>query len=699
MALSSLVPTAALAIPPELNDAEYIREVLGRSGGRTEDDVEEELVARAAVLSIQLPLPAYEPAAAAAATEGSVCGRGNPDVSNAHLADSLVLSPSDHGRTESTSSGSDDVTSSGLTSQASRRSVMIPATLTESTHVLSRRKSKSLTFVQYEKYLSQLDPALDQPRFLSPPPSKPERFTSIIIRAGTIQGVRNLTRSFSTRSRKVRPSRPSISCICCREDFANERQTLHTLPCGHTYCSNCLAVMVSQSTVDESKMPPRCCTQPIPGPVVKAILSREQQQRFLKAVQQYSTPWESRMFCPNAMCSEFIPPATKIDPKHPFETTCKACNTRACTMCKRHAHRLGQDCPKDQELEAVLQMGEKSGWKRCYKCRTLVELATGCTHMTCRCRAQFCYICGAVWDQVVGCPNFCNGEEELERRRREEEERLAELEAAKQAQEKEAAAERLARQMAERRTNESRAFKALKKEQEAEMFRFNDFEDKMDSDMRSRQIGKKLALLERYAELTSKMAERHAKTEQHLEDRQVEAESELRATLPAWEKSITLKLKHMEAYCTGAQSKSASDANLPARQVTEKDLELLREAYRERDEMKRRHQAQINLLREKQAKCLDELVERHQKERKALEEKKAEQMEDLAVQFANEEEVFVQRFQDRKTRLQRRWLLAAEVLRVEMEKRHGLKYAPIALPQWVVEVDKWEEALPNVAEE
>ncbi len=80
-------------------------------------------------------------------------------------------------------------------------------------------------------------------------------------------------------------------------------------------------------------------------------------------------------------------------------------------------------------VDAVLQMGEKSGCRRCYKCRTLVELTHGCSHITCRCKAQFCYICGAVWDPFVGCPNYCNGEEELERRRLEEEARIAEEEA------------------------------------------------------------------------------------------------------------------------------------------------------------------------------------------------------------------------------------------------------------------------------
>ena len=199
--------------------------------------------------------------------------------------------------------------------------------------------------------------------------------------------------------------------------------------------------MRPQATTDESKCPPRCCTLPIPSPTIKSVVNREERLAFLKAVRQFSTPWEARIFCPNSTCSEFIPPRTKLDPKHPSDVLCRKCNTRVCVMCKQNAHAIGKDCPDDRELGEVLMMGEKSGWKRCYKCRALVELSQGCTHMTCRCKAQFCYLCGAIWNPAVGCPNFCDGDEELERRRIEEEQRAAAREAEEAAREAEAAAE------------------------------------------------------------------------------------------------------------------------------------------------------------------------------------------------------------------------------------------------------------------
>lgn len=432
-------------------------------------------------------------------------------------------------------------------------------------------------------------------------------------------------------------------------------------------------------------MPPRCCTQPIPGPTIKLLLTREDQQVFLKAVQQFSTPWSARIFCPNPNCNEFLPPRTKVDPKHPFDVVCRECRTRVCTMCKMRAHPLGQDCPGDLELDQVLRMGEKSGWRRCYKCRTLVELTQGCTHMTCRCKAQFCYICGAIWSPTIGCPNFCNGEEELERRRQEEADREAEEEAEKAAQEAAAATAELERLEAEKRTQACEDFRRLKEKQEAELQRFLAFERKARWKMCTRHHERKIVLNEKYSDQTEKMRERHAKTEEHLEERQIAAEIEVRASLEQAEKSVRIRVKHMEAYCKAlgrSSSVSSGDENMPPRIVTERHLRELGQQHNALEGMARLHQARINVLRDRQAKRMEELLERQEKELEKLDEKREEDIEDLAAEFTHEEDALAQIFESRRTRLAKRWELAIEILRVEMEKAKSETYAPIPMPEW-----------------
>lgn len=344
----------------------------------------------------------------------------------------------------------------------------------------------------------------------------------------------------------------------------------------------------------------------------------------------------------------------------------------------------------------MLQMGEKSGWRRCYKCRTLVELTQGCSHITCRCKAQFCYICGAVWDPIVGCPNYCNGEEELERRRLEEEARIAEEEAAKAAREELERFEATEKIEAEKRTAQSEELNDLRAQQINERDRFSAFERKMKWIMWTRHGQAKLDILDRYGELQAKMKERHIKTATHLEDRQVGAEMDLRATLKQAERSVKIRLRHMEAYCDGF-GRSASGEN-PSRVVTERDLRELSQQYDLRDDMERLHQSKINVMRDKQAKQMEQLLVRQEEELDKLANKQNDELEALEETFGIEEDGFVKKFRERRERLQRRWNIVEEVKRKKMEMEKKVKFAPMAPVTWPDLEPKSDEGLEAVTE-
>jgi len=169
--------------PPELNDAHYAREVLGCASEAARDQA---LTAKATDLGISLPLP-------------RPMTDGVPNTtSDSESADTIV---SQHGRTASTSSN--DTTNTGLTSQTSHRSAAIPATLTETANIASRRRSKSLSFSQYEKYLSQVDPTAHQPKFLNPPATR-EWPIGPLIGTGRRRSVRDLKRSIAGKLRRRR---------------------------------------------------------------------------------------------------------------------------------------------------------------------------------------------------------------------------------------------------------------------------------------------------------------------------------------------------------------------------------------------------------------------------------------------------------------------------------------------------------------
>jgi len=481
--------------------------------------------------------------------------------------------------------------------------------------------------------------------------------------------------------------------MCCQDEFKGTN-ALHALPCNHNYCDTCIRVLINQAATDEAKMPPRCCTRPIPSHIAKMVLSREDQQIFMRSVLQFSTPWNERIFCPNPSCGEFIPRRDRIDPKHPFEVICRHCDSRACITCKRAAHAFGQNCPKDWDLDVVLHMGEKSGWRRCYKCKTLVGSTQECSHITCRCNAQFCYVCGAVWDASHGCPNNCSSEEELEKRRVEEEARAIRLQKEKAAREEAEKIEAAAKQEAEQRTLESHELNAIRIRHFGERDRFCVFERKMKWLMWTRHGQAKLDVLDRYTELQAKMHERHARTASHLEDRQVGAEMELRASLQQSEKSVRIRLRHMEAYCDGL----GRAVHGPARVITEQDLRLLGQQYNVRDDLERLHQSKINVMRDKQAKQMEQLLTKQQDEADKLGAKQDAELETLETEFAADEAEFTKIFKARKERLQRRWEIDAEAERRRLEVETGLRYASITLPDWPEATEKKDSVLASVSE-
>ena len=196
MALSPLSPadaTEGSIRPPELSDAVYSCEVLGQTGGKTEADIDQELAAKASALGIQLPAADHDGAA-----DGQVSSASSGDESARTVA-------MHHGRTASTSS--DETVHSSLTLQSSRQSAVTPVTLREAPNPAARKRSKSLNFAPYDRYLGQLNPALHQPKFLLGPSvpriSRPRSSTLIGIGRGRVV-VRDLKRSLADKLKNTR---------------------------------------------------------------------------------------------------------------------------------------------------------------------------------------------------------------------------------------------------------------------------------------------------------------------------------------------------------------------------------------------------------------------------------------------------------------------------------------------------------------
>lgn len=150
-------------------------------------------------------------------------------------------------------------------------------------------------------------------------------------------------------------------------------------------------------------MPPRCCTeQHIDLKHVDKLFDDKFKVLWNRKFDEYHT--KNRIYCPARNCGAWIKPKYITTEKGRKVGRCKHCKTLVCAICSQKMHTK-RDCPKDPETKAFVEVAKEAGWQRCYSCSAMVELKEGCNHMTCRCTAEFCMVCGLKW-KSCDCPWF-----------------------------------------------------------------------------------------------------------------------------------------------------------------------------------------------------------------------------------------------------------------------------------------------------
>lgn len=133
---------------------------------------------------------------------------------------------------------------------------------------------------------------------------------------------------------------------------------------------------------------------------MKDFLAPSVASAFTEKAREYDTL--DRVYCHQPRCSVFLGAATA----EPSTLNCPLCAGHAtCGMCKEEAHP-GTKCSDTQELnQLAVDMRTQNGWQRCRSCGHLVYKFDGCHHITCMCRAEFCYLCAAPW-KTCDCARF-----------------------------------------------------------------------------------------------------------------------------------------------------------------------------------------------------------------------------------------------------------------------------------------------------
>jgi len=161
------------------------------------------------------------------------------------------------------------------------------------------------------------------------------------------------------------------------------------LACNHQYCRECIHELFQKSFLDDSLFPPRCCRQHISISDVDIFMTKDLKDRFAAKTIEFNTP--NKTYCANKDWGAFLMPQNIIN----NVGQCQNCQTATCTFCKNEGH--ADECAQDPNLQATLDLAQQEGWRRCGRCQAMVELRTGCFHITCRCSNDFCYLCGAPW--------------------------------------------------------------------------------------------------------------------------------------------------------------------------------------------------------------------------------------------------------------------------------------------------------------
>lgn len=206
------------------------------------------------------------------------------------------------------------------------------------------------------------------------------------------------------------------NCSICLEDI-NVSQMHEILTCRHRFCFPCMSqhVEVKLTHGCVPSCPHEGCNIKLTVDGCKQFLSSKWVEVWTKRLEEAAIPESDKVYCPYPNCSALMT-LSGIDrsrqacsSSHPFPTAigcteCKQCHKLFCIECRVPWH-IGISCQEYQRRAPQLHsvdakfhlLAKNSRWKRCIKCKHMIELAEGCNHMTCRCGFEFCYVCGAEW--------------------------------------------------------------------------------------------------------------------------------------------------------------------------------------------------------------------------------------------------------------------------------------------------------------
>lgn len=199
----------------------------------------------------------------------------------------------------------------------------------------------------------------------------------------------------------------------CEEDFSCKicfgDMEIHNIVwmdmCDHKFCKDCMQELIKFS-IDNSKLDIKCpsdeCMEQLDFQLIKEILGEDEIGR--NYISKYDNFLLNRtlenfsdiVYCPISSCSK---PCIQTNDNKKIK--CEQCDHIFCFDCKQEWHD-GYSCEEYEEWkketseydDSFKQYIKENKVKKCNKCKRLITKKSGCSHMTCTCGNQFCYMCG-----------------------------------------------------------------------------------------------------------------------------------------------------------------------------------------------------------------------------------------------------------------------------------------------------------------
>lgn len=184
-----------------------------------------------------------------------------------------------------------------------------------------------------------------------------------------------------------------IICKICLDYMSPPNMHRASGACTHSFCAACLAGYISskiQDSISEIKCPEEDCDIVLDPELFQDMLPKEAFEAWGLALCRSTVLGASNVcYCPFSDCSEMM-----VDERGGGvpESECPVCRRLFCAQCGVPWH-AGVTCAEYEQLApgdrgkddmVVLEMAKGKKWRRCPRCKFLVEKHEGCMHITCR---------------------------------------------------------------------------------------------------------------------------------------------------------------------------------------------------------------------------------------------------------------------------------------------------------------------------